>query len=166
MLQIAGLVLMLGGCCLAPVVGYFEGEIDTVPRTVSEWLSHSPPGQVLTAINIVVNAVAGLGLLVFGLGLHQERRGSGVGAMIVSGLLAASWWATGIAACLVAPSILRILVNLLLAVAGTLLFLLAGAAHRELTLHPPPPDEPVTEEFLKQLDRRRHRSELNEDALE
>ncbi|MEP0841280.1 MAG: hypothetical protein HRF43_01055 [Phycisphaerae bacterium] len=154
--QVVGLVLLLGGCCVGPLVGYFQGEQDRPPDSVGQWLRSSPPGQLLTAVNIITSGLAGFGLLVFGLGLHQERRSSGTGAMMVTGLLAASWWTTAVAAILVAPSLLRIPVNVLLAAGATLLFLLAGAARRELKLHPPPPDEPVTEEFLKQLERRRH----------
>jgi hypothetical protein len=157
--QAVGLALLLGGCCLGPLVGYFQGEQDLDPHTFVDWLRYSPPGQLLTGINIIVSAMTGLALVVFGLGLHQERRGSGTGALIAAGALALNWWVTAIAAVLYAPSILRIAVSLLLAIGATLLFLLAGAARRELKLHPPPPDEPVTEEFLKQLERRRHRVE-------
>jgi len=162
--QAVGLVLLLSGCCLGPLVGYFQGEQDVAPRTFVEWFRDSPPGQLLTGINIIVTGLAGLALMVFGLGLHQERRGSGTGALIATGALALNWWATAVAAILYAPSILRIGVSLLLAIAATLLFLLAGAARRELKLHPPPPDEPVTEEFLKQLERRRHRTEEDDSS--
>lgn len=157
--QVVGLVLLLSGCCLGPLIGYFQGEQHLDPHTFVEWVRYSPPGQLLTGINIIVTALAGLALVVFGLGLHQERRSSGTGALAATVALALNWWATTIAAILYAPSILRIAVSLVFAVGATLLFLLAGAARRELKLHPPPPDEPVTEEFLKQLDRRRHRVE-------
>ena len=161
--QVIGMVLLLGGCCVGPLVGYIQGEMDVAPRSTAEWLHNSPPGQLLTAVNIVVSGVSGLGLLVFGLGLHQERRGSGTGAMAVTGVLALTWWGTVIAAIFWAPSVLRIGFNLLLAIAGTALFLLAGAARLEMKQHPPPPDEPVTEEFLKQFERRKHRTELDDD---
>ena len=141
------------------MVGYFQGEQDLAPQNAAEWLRNSPAGQLLTAANIITSSLAGLGLMVFGLGLHQERRGSGTGALITTGMLALCWWATAIAAIAVAPSVLRIALSVLLAAGATLLFLLAGAARRELKLHPPPPDEPVTEEFLRQFQRRRHRVE-------
>jgi hypothetical protein len=103
--------------------------------------------------------VAGLALAVFGLGLQQERRRSGIGAVITTGLLMVGWWATTVAVVLMSPSIVRIGVHILLAVGATFLFLMAITAERVLRLHPPPPDEPVTEEFLAQLARKKHRVE-------
>ncbi len=158
-LQIAGVMLLLGGCCLGSFSGLIQRPQDQSPASAVEWFRRSPPAQLVTAINIVISGVAGLALLVFGLGLQQERRRSGIGAMIATGLLAAGWWTTAIAAVFLHLSIMRILINVVFAVGATLLFFLAGGAERTLRLHPPPPDEPVTDEFLAQFARRRHRVE-------
>lgn len=153
--QIVGFILMAGGCCLASLSGWIQGEQVRAPGSVVEWVRQSPPGQLIAAVNIVVTALAGLGLVVFGLGLHQERPGSGGGAVATTVVLTVSWWATTAAAILAAPSPTRIALNAALALGATLLLVMALAARRELQVHPPPPDEPVTEEFLKQFERRR-----------
>lgn len=144
--------MVLSGCGLGAISGLVQGELSVVPRSAHEWLTQSPPGQVIFAINVVVTAVAGLALMVFGMGLQQEVVRSGNGAVLATVLLAAGWWATTIAAIVWAPTFFRIALNLIMAGAATFLVLLALAARRELRLNPPPPPEPVTPEFLAQFD--------------
>src|SRR5690606_37269051 len=161
--QAAGGILLLSGCCIGSLSGLLLRAQDILPLTAREWFLDSPPGQVLTALNVVFSAGAGLALLVFGLGLQHERRGSATGALITAATLALLWWLTLLAAIIWAPSVVRILVALLLVLLATALFLLAGAARRENRLHPPPPDEPVIPEFLEQFKRRRHPVEHDDD---
>jgi lysylphosphatidylglycerol synthetase-like protein (DUF2156 family) len=157
--QTVGLILLLGGCLIGGFSGLIQGEQDYLPLTAGEWFRQSPPGQLLAAINIVVTGVAGLALLVFGLGLHQERRTSGIGAVITTAILALTWWATTVAAILLAPSAPRIVLYVLFAGAATILLLLAIRAARLLRRYPPPPDPEVTREFLDQFSRRREPAE-------
>lgn len=164
-LQVVGLVLVLGGCLIGSLSGVLQTQQARPAMTAREWFVGSP-AQVLTALDILLSTAAGLALLTFGLGMQHERRRAAVGAMIAAGGLAVVWWASTLAALLLAPSALRVAVNALFALAATVLFLLAGAAHREARLHPPPPDEPVTPEFLAEIERqRRHRSGASEDDL-
>jgi hypothetical protein len=156
-------VFLAGGCCIGSLSGLIQGEIDATPRNVVEWLTRSPPSQVIAAINTVVTAVAGLALMVFGVGLTNERRGSAGGAVIAAAVLTLSWGSTTLAAILAAPSVVRILANLFFTAVSTWLLLMALAARREMRLHPPAPDEPVTPEFLAQFDtKRRIERELRE----
>jgi len=164
--QIVGFAMMLGGCCLGMLIGYLQGEQEHAPANIGEWVRQSPPGQLLTAINIIISGVAGLALMVFGVGLQQERRRSGIGAVICSGLLALGLWATTVAAAVWTHSVIRVLIGLVLAGAASFLLFLAIGAARELRLYPPPPDEPVTDAFLAQFARRRHRVEEDDESLE
>ena len=155
-LQVVGLALMLGGCVIGSLSGVLQPQQERPAMSAGEWFTHTPPGMVLTALDVVLTTAAGLALLTFGLGMQHERRRATMGALVATAGLALTWWASTIAALLLAPSILRITINLLFALASTVLFLLAGAAHRETRLHPPPPDEPVTPEFLAEIERQRH----------
>lgn len=160
-------MFLAGGCCIGSLSGLIQGEIDATPRNMAEWLTQSPPGQVIAAINTVVTAIAGLALMVFGVGLSTERRGSATGAVITTLILVLSWGTTTVAAIIAAPSPLRILANLCFAAVSLWLLLMALSARREMRLHPPPPDEPVTPEFLAEFDDRRRRErqlrELDDD---
>lgn len=153
--QFVGFIFLFGGCCLGSLSGLIQGPIDATPRDVVEWVTASPPGQVISAVNTVVTALAGLALMVFGIGLSNERRTSATGAVIVTVVLAVSWCTTTLAAILTALSIARILANLFFAAIAVWLVLMALAARREMRLHPPPPDEPVTPEFLAEFDAKR-----------
>lgn len=171
---IAGLILLFGGCCIGSFSGLLQGQQAAVPQSFQAWLRQSPTGQLLTGMNIVVSGAAGLALLTFGVGLQHDRRGSGLGAMVTTGALAFCWWATtaGTAVLLVkdwsrgegvsAGLVARVVIQLAVSIVVTGLFLLAGAARRTLRLYPPPPDEPVTKEFLAQLARHRHLDRENE----
>jgi hypothetical protein len=166
---IVGLVLMLGGCCIGSFSGLFQGEQLDEFANFAEWVRRSPRGQLLTGINIIVTGAVGLAMITFGIGLQQERRGSGTGAVITAGVLAMAWWGTTIASLIYVvtagsasfggtiPVVFRLIVQILLAVGATVLVLLAAAARRNLKLNPPPPDEPVTQAFLDELrSKRRH----------
>jgi hypothetical protein len=165
--QAVGLIFLLGGCCLGSFSGLVQGRIDVVPANFSQWFTQSPPGQVIAAINILTTVLAGLGLMVFGIGLQHERLSSATASVVTTALLAACWCGTSIAAILLAPSILRIALTLLFSGVSIWLLLMALAARRELRLHPPTQvDEPVTPEFLAQFETsRRIEQELDGDSI-
>ncbi len=152
--QVAGLVLLLGGCCIGSFSGLIQGRQATAAADMMTWLRESPTGQVLATFGIVISGVAGLALMVFGLGLQHARRRSGLGALVTTAVLAVTWWSLAVLQFVMSFSIAAMIVQLLLAVAATILFLLAGAAHRSLRMIPREPDEPVTAEFLSQFERR------------
>jgi hypothetical protein len=163
--QIAGMSCLLGGCCIGSFSGLIQGP-SVEASGFRQWLTQSPPGQVIAAVNIVVTCLAGLALAVFGMGLQHERAGGAVGAAVTTGVLALSWAVTTTASFLAAPALLRILLQLLFLAASVVLFLLALAARRELQLNPPPAaaEEPVTPEFLEQFDLHRRAQREIEDA--
>lgn len=163
--QVVGWFMILGGCCIGPAVGALLGSSEMIYQTPRQWWHDSPPNQRLVALNIILLGVAGLALAVLGLGLAQERRGGAVGCVIVTGLMALAWWACAVAAFLLDfdfSAIALLLLNIAIALGTAILFVMALTSLRVMRLHPPPPDEPVTEEFLAQFARKRHRVEEEE----
>src|SRR5262249_32252694 len=138
-LQVAGFILLFGGCCIGSLSGWIQPEQPQAAVTTGEWFKKSPPGFVLAAGETALTGAAGLALVAFGLGLQHERRGSGRGAVAATACLAGVWWTGLVLAVILSPAVGRILINLVFAIAFTVLFLLAGAANREFRLHPPPP---------------------------
>jgi hypothetical protein len=94
-------------------------------------------------VAIVASFTGGLGLLAAGVGLQGEHPRSGTAALIVSGGLAAVWWGCLIAFLAAGGSLLQCVLAILMALASTILFLLAGASARVLSLYPPPADRNV-----------------------
>lgn len=152
--QIVGMILLCGGCCFGPVVGWFQGEQPAAPADVAAWIRNSPTHQLLVAACIIANGVAGLALAVFGMGLQQERKSSGTGALIAACVLSAVYVGCAVVAIVTGMSLPRIAVHVLLAGGTVVLVLMASAARHTMQVHPPPPDEPVTEAFLRQFDRK------------
>jgi hypothetical protein len=164
--QIVGWSMIAGGCCIGPAIGALLGSSSMIYNSPGQWWHDSPANQRLIALNIILLGVAGLALAVLGLGLAQERRGSATGCVVVTGLMAVAWWACTIAAGLLDfdfSKIALLLLNVAIALGTAILFVMALTSLRVMRLHPPPPDEPVTEEFLAQLARKRHRVEEEED---
>ncbi len=156
--QVAGWIMLFGGCCIGPVIGGILGSQEEMFNSPAEWWSQSPAHQRLVAVNILLLGVLGLALAVFGLGLSQERRHSDTACVVLTGTMAAAWWASTIGGVLLAfhwSKIVLILLNLGLALVATVFFVMALTSLRVMRLHPPPPDEPVTEEFLEALRHRR-----------
>jgi len=140
--QAAGLVLAIGGCCLWSASGLFQPSLATSqPASTAVGLLHqAPPAQVCAAVGIAATFTAGMAFFAVGMGLHSEKRWSGVGAMIASGLLALFWLVELLLFVVWARSVAGTLVALILLILAVTLFLLAGAAAGELKLHPPPVD--------------------------
>lgn len=140
--QTAGLVLAIGGCCLWSVSGSIQPALtdEQRPETLAEWFSQSPPGQVCFAIGIFASFLAGMAFLAVGMGMTAEKRYSGRAAMIASAVFAIVWLGEIVALAVMAKSIIGTVLAVILAGLGAGLFLLAGAAARDLSLHPPPPD--------------------------
>lgn len=159
--QLTGVVLAIGGCCLWSLSGVIQTEISAErgPDSLAEWIAKAPPGQVCAAIGIATSFLAGMAFLAAGMGLTAERRYSGRAAMIGSGAFTVVWlFETGVLA-IVAKSITGTLVAIILAALGVGLFLLAGAAARDLKLHPPPPDlHKAPADYVDPLARRRRES--------
>lgn len=168
---IIGTILMLGGCCIGSFSGIVQGEQAEAPHDLIAWVRQSPVQQLLSAMNIIVTGAGGLALLTFGIGLQQERKSSGAGATITAVALALVWWGSTVgtfylaftapvaSAWGVVGTVLRVVMQLAIALGSTFLVLLTASAWRNLRQNPPPPDEPVTEEFLQELAaRRRHRA--------
>ncbi len=162
--QIVGMILLCGGCCVGPIIGWFQGEQAAAPPDVAAWLRDSPPQQLLVTACIVANGVGGLALAVFGMGLQQEQPSSGTGALVSAGALATVYVGSAVAAIVLGLSLPRIAVHVLLAAGTLVLMLMAGGARRTMQLHPPPPDEPVTEAFLRQFDRKHGFEDEDESA--
>jgi hypothetical protein len=156
--QVTGVVLAIGGCCLWSLSGKIQPEIDAErgPDSLAQWIAKAPPGQVCAAIGIAASFLAGMAFLAVGMGLTAERRYSGRAAMIGSGAFTVVWLVETGALAVVAGSVAGTLLAIILAALGMGLFLLAGAAARDLKLHPPPPDlHKAPADYVDPLARRR-----------
>lgn len=155
--QVVGWMLVFGGCCIGPLAGWLLGEAGEAPDTVGEWIARSPRSHLVVTADVVMSGVGGLALAVFGFGLQNTRPASGVGAIVTTGVMAAVWWSALIAAFFVDGALSRWLLiafQVVLAVGATLLFIMAVLAYEVLRRHPPPPEEPVTDELLERLTRK------------
>lgn len=151
-----GLVFTLGGCCLWSVSGCFQQQAPLRATSFAEFAGSADRVQIIEMIDMVVTFAGGLGLLAAGIGLQGEAPKSGRWALIVSGVLAATWIGSVPAFVLAGAGVGRIIMAVVLAVVTTILFLLAGNSARLLKLHPPDPDRNVvTDEFLEQQRQRR-----------
>ncbi len=155
--QSVGLLFSLGACCFWAFSTHLVEPADQPASRWTEYLSGDRlPAAVLT-IGVVTTLVGGIGLVAVGVGLHGERRGSGRTAVALTAVMAAIYWGAGILLIIKTASWSYSLAPALFALATTGLFTLAVHSAAVLSRFPPPPDQNVvTDEFLKDhLERRR-----------
>ena len=139
--QTTGLVLLLVGCCVFSLSGKLQNELDRPIGSFGEWIEVASILQIVAGLDMVLTFTAGIALLTVGIGFQGNRPSVGVNAMIVTSIFAAGWWASLLAQIIWGGSWWQIVISLLMAGVGTVLFLLAGNSARTLRLCPSPPDE-------------------------
>ncbi len=139
-LQIVGLILMLSGCCVCSLLGWYQDESDVPINSPADYFAQPNLPLALAALNLFASFAGGIGLLGAGIGLQGDRPNSGRIAMWITGLLALTWWATAVAHLLLTKSIPGTITAVVLAAGCTFLFLLAGNSARVLRENPPPED--------------------------
>ncbi len=153
--QVLGFVLAGGGCLLWSISGFLEDELDQPINVVSDYVRRGVLSKTIALVCIVTTSIAGLGLIATGLGLQGERRGSGLWALAVTGILALVWWGSMVGFVWVSAVYWKIIVAAFFAGISTVLFLLAGNSSRILKLYPPPDDlSVVSDEFLEEYSRK------------
>lgn len=140
-LQVVGGVLLLGGCCVCGTAGMWDpvisrGEAVRVAEGGAAVLAD--PGRLGAMLTVMFATVGGLAMLVFGLGMQQDRRRAAPAAtlsmmILLLVLIAAGvglWTGSG-------PWALR-LANTALVLVTVMLTVLCVAACREVRADPPP----------------------------
>lgn len=138
--QSVGFLLTISTCCLWSLASWWQDELRSVEigRIVPELTKDATPAQAWAMVAVVLTFVAGMGLLVVGLGLQHDRRGAGRSAVWLSALVALFFWCYLGFAIFQFPAVGRVLIVGIMAVLWTICFLLAGASAEQLKKFPPP----------------------------
>ena len=147
-LQAIGLFMLLSGCCFWSLSGLILTPASRPAENWSDYLEGAHRSTALLTIDIVTTFVGGLGLCGTGLGLCERRRYAGIAAMCISGIMAVIYIATAVGF----ATLKAWLAALPVAALGLLclaLFFIAAHCASLLKRFPPPPYNPVTEEFLE-----------------
>lgn len=141
LLQIIGGALLLGGCCVCGTAGMWDpvisrGEAAQVAQAGAPVLHD--PGRLGAMLTVMFATVGGLAMLVFGLGMQQDRpRAAPAAALSMLALLpvligagVGLWMGRG-------PWMLR-LANAALVLVTVMLAALCATAWREVRADPPP----------------------------
>lgn len=162
--QVIGVILLFGSCCVWSLGrGLFA--TDATGQTGETWLGAFAGGRLsvaVAAVSLATTLVGGLGLIAAGVGLQNEKRGSGTLALVVTGFLGVIWWTAAILSVFNTRVWGHAIIAGIFAVIATVLFFLAGHSAQVLRRHPPPKDQNVvSDEFLEEIARqkRRRRSE-------
>lgn len=143
-LQIVGMLVSLGGCCFWSLSGLAQAELPDASAEPSHWFRSAELPQIMVALETFASFAAGLGMFATGIGMSAGIRLSAAGGMAATGLFALVWIVGTVVRALsldTLASALPVLISLALAVVGIALFLLCGAAHRDIREHPRPPDD-------------------------
>lgn len=157
LLASVGLLFSFGACCLWSLSSWLV-KPDAAPP--AQWLAHfssaRAPAAVLT-VTLMATLVGGFGLIGVGIGLQGERRGSGVAAVILTGLLSVVYWAGVMVLAFAEDSLAAAWPLAILAVAATGLLALSIHAAAVMRRYPPPADQNVvTDEMLAAMERRKY----------
>lgn len=156
--QVAGAfyVAVAGGYWL--ISGRLQDEAPVPIETVKQFVDPANVLLALTTLNILVAVAAGLAMVAFGIGLQGERRRSGIGAMITTGLLAAVALTSAVLYALYGPAWVPMVIVTLHGAVGMVLFLLAGHSAGILKRFPPPENQNVVDDaWLEEYARNRRR---------
>jgi FtsH-binding integral membrane protein len=139
-LQIVGLILTFGGCCVCSLLGWYQDETDVPINSPADYFAQPNLSLALAALNLFASFAGGLGLLGAGIGLQGDRPRSGKIAMAVTATLALIFAATAAVHLFITHSLAPAITAAVFAAAMTLLFLLAGNSARVLRENPAPED--------------------------
>ena len=138
--QSIGFLLAIGSCCWWSISGWVQDEIPTrvegqlvVPNINTEAASD----QIWAMIAVPFSFVSALGLLVIGLGLHQDRLKTGRGPLLLTAIAALYFWTYLGFAIVQFPATGRITLVAIMALIWTACALLAGVSAEELKRAPP-----------------------------
>ncbi len=138
--QSIGFLLAIGSCCWWSISGWVQDEIPTrvegqlvVPNINTEAASD----QIWAMIAVPFSFVSALGLLVIGLGLHQDRLKTGRGPLLLTAIAALYFWTYLGFAIVQFPATGRITLVAIMALIWTACALLAGVSAEELKRVPP-----------------------------
>jgi len=140
--QGVGVVLMLGSCCFWSFSGRVQDEAKPTEagRVVVEAAKDFAPQQYWAMGAVVLLFAGGLAIAALGLGLQHERPASASWAKWTTLALAIYFWAYLWMATLVwERATARIALAAIMALAWTVLFLLAGSSVAEMRKNPPDP---------------------------
>lgn len=140
--QGVGVVLMLGSCCFWSFSGRVQEEARPTEagRMVVEVAKDFTPQQFWALGAVVLLFAGGLAIAVLGLGLQHERPSSASWAKWTTFAMAIYFWAYLCMATIVWEwATARIALAAVMALAWTVLFLLAGASVAEMRKNPPDP---------------------------
>ncbi len=154
--QLTGLVhiFLAGGYWL--ISGRVQAEAPVRIDSLREYVQAQNVLLSVTTVWVLAAVSGGLAMVAFGIGLQGEKRSSGLGAMISSGMLALVAMLCGISYLVWGPAIGRAIIAGLEFATATVLFLLAGHSADELRRHPPPENQSVVDdEWLEEYARNR-----------
>lgn len=136
--QSAGVLFTITMCCWWPANCWQDQLPVTDLDSVSQKSLYAAPQEQLWAMAAVTsNFVGGLLLIGLGFGLQQDRLRTAKLPMMLTGAVGLLFWSYLGFAIFSFPSVGRIVVGALGALAWTVLFLLAGVSNEQLKAHPP-----------------------------
>ena len=136
--QAIGFFLSIVMCCWWPSNCWQDPIATTRPSDIDRASMWSAPAEDLWAMASVVLAFAGgLGLIVMGFGLQQDRLRTARAPMALTAVVGLFYWLYLGFSIFAFPAVGRILVSAIFALVWTACFLLAGVSNDQLRAHPP-----------------------------
>lgn len=138
--QSIGFLLAIGSCCWWSISGWVQEELPTRVEgqiVVPDIQTEAAPDQIWAMIAIPFSFASALGLLVIGLGLHQDRLKTGRGPLLLTVITALFFWTYLGFAIVQFPATGRIALVAIMALIWTVCALLAGVSAEELKRSPP-----------------------------
>lgn len=151
--QFAGVFLILSICCGWGFAGSVVGPRPPAVVDDDPGAADSATARKWASGAVWINVAGGLGALAAGIGLHHERRRSGLLGMATAGASTA-YFGCYLVYGILNPAAGRLVVAGVLFLVWGVLFLLAGHSAEILKRHPPPPDRPWTSRDEDDLRRR------------
>ena len=151
--QFAGVFLILSICCGWGFAGSVVGPRPTVAVDDTPGAADAETARNWASGAVWINVAGGLGALAAGIGLHHDRRRSGLLGMATAGA-STVYFGCYLVYGVFNPAAGRLVVAGVMLLVWGILFLLAGHSAEILKRHPPPPDRPWTPRDEDDLRRR------------
>ena len=139
--QVVGFFLAFSTCCVWPAAYWWQDAADVRAVTAETVEAVSSTENVLTTIGVALSFLGGMGLIVVGLGLQQDRFRTGRWALFVTTVPMVYQWTYFVLSIMQFPTVGRVVVGGTLALMWTAMFVLAGVSADELRKDPPTPSE-------------------------
>lgn len=154
--QYIGFFFLLGACVACALAAWL---LPSASQPTDKWTDFLKGDRLPTAIltlSLVVTFLGGIAWMAVGVGLQGERPGSGVAAMIVSGILTALYVVATVWLIAAAQLFLPAVFPIGMALVSFAVFMLAAHSATVLRRFPPPPDQSAaTPEFLDEYRQKR-----------